>query len=90
MCFSVNMNIEVASSDDVDLVLVSDGFGRGLEAHISFLRGKEVPPQSSLASREERSQCEKWESGWFSWRIFCSLVSSGCIPERQPFMKVRH
>ena len=39
--------MEVASSDDVGLVLVSDGFGRGLEAQISFFScGKEVPPQN--------------------------------------------
>ena len=51
----VDANVEVASSDDVGLVLVSDGFGRGLETQLCFfLSGKEVPPQSSLASREER------------------------------------
>ena len=38
--------MEVTSDDDVGRVLVSDGFGRGLEAQIFFfLRGKEVPPQ---------------------------------------------
>ena len=41
--------MEVASSGDVGLVLVSDGFGRGLEAQIFFfLRGKEMPPQNLL------------------------------------------
>ena len=31
-----DVNLEVASSHDVGLVLVSDGFGRGLEAQVSF------------------------------------------------------
>ena len=58
----VDANMEVASSDDFVLVLVSDGFGQGLEARIYFfLCGKEVRPQSSLASLEDRSQCEEWE-----------------------------
>ena len=60
----VDANMEVVSSDDVGLVEVSDRFDRGLDVQFSFfLCSKEVPPQSSLASREERSQCEKWECG---------------------------
>ena len=39
--------MEVASSDDVGLVLVSSGFGRGVEARTFFFScGKEVPPQN--------------------------------------------
>ena len=51
--------MEVASSDDVAIVEVSDPFGRSLDVQFSCIRGKEVPPQSSVASREERSQREK-------------------------------
>ena len=48
--------MEVTSSDDVGLVEVLDS----LDVQIFFfLCSKEVPPQSSLASREERFQCEK-------------------------------
>ena len=44
---SFDANKEVASSDDVGLVLLSDGFGRGLEKQIYFFScGKEVPPQN--------------------------------------------
>ena len=57
--------MEVASSDDVALVEALDPFGRGLDVQFSFLYfevcGKEVPSQSSRASRKERSQCERWE-----------------------------
>ena len=41
----MNRNIvamEVASSDYAGLVLIADGFGRGVEAQISFLCGKDV------------------------------------------------
>ena len=55
----VDANMEVVSSDDVGLVEVLDRFRRGLDMQFSFLCGKEAPPQSSLASREERSRCEK-------------------------------
>ena len=52
--------MEVASSDDVGLVEVLDRLGRGLDVHFSsYVCGKEVPSQSSLASGEETSQCEK-------------------------------
>ena len=51
--------MEVTSSDDVGLVEVSDRFGRSLDVQVSFfLCGKEVPPQRSLAPREEGPQCE--------------------------------
>ena len=82
-------NMEIASSDDVGLVRVSDGFGRGLEAQISsvLLRGKEVP-LSHVAKTD--ISVKRWECGSFSWRILRSLVSSGCIPERRQFMKVHH
>ena len=48
------MFMEVASSDDVGLVLVSDGFGRGLEAHVSLLMwhgGASKKPPSRLARK---------------------------------------
>ena len=53
---SSNDILEVASSDDDDsLVLFLDGLDRGLDAHFSSVPyGKDVPPQTSLASSEER------------------------------------
>ena len=38
----IDANMEVASSDDVGLVEVLDGFGRGLDPQFSFLCDKEV------------------------------------------------
>ena len=59
--------MEVASSNDVALVEVLDPFGRDLEGQFSFLypgiwQG-DASTKLSLASRKERSQCEKWECG---------------------------
>ena len=53
--------MDVSSSDDVAHVEILDPFGRGLEVQFYFLYvcGKDVPPQGSLASCEERSQREK-------------------------------
>ena len=45
-------------------VEVFDRFGRGLDVQFYFLSGKEVPPRSSLASREERDlNVTTWERG---------------------------
>ena len=58
----VDANTEVASSDDVALVEVLDPFGRGLDVHFYFLYvARRCLHKSSLSSREEKSQCEKWE-----------------------------
>ena len=70
--------MEVASSDDVGLVEVLDRLGRGLDVHFSsYVCGKEVPSQSSLASGEERSQCEKVEVSTIVWLI---LVETPLLP----------
>ena len=51
----VDTSIEVDSSDDVAFVEVLDRFGRGLDVQLfCFLCGKKVPPQRSLASREDK------------------------------------
>ena len=61
----VDANMEGASVGGVGLGFVLDGVGRGLDVHVFFrdiyVCGKEVvPPQVSLASREERTfrNCE--------------------------------
>ena len=81
--------MEVPSSDDVGLVLVSDGFGRGLEAQISsfLVCGKEMPPQKPPSRGEERL--------FTFYRLVRARVvlvedpllpdlARGLIPERQP------
>ena len=56
--------MEGASSDVVAFVDVLDPFGRGLDVQFYFLYvARRFPPQSSLASREERSQCESGSGG---------------------------
>ena len=58
---SFDANKEVASSDDVGLVLVSDGSGRGLKAQISFFLpgmwqgGASTKPPSCLARRPTKN-----------------------------------
>ena len=48
----IDANMEVTSSDDVGLVEVLDGFGRGLDPQFSFLCDKEVHKAlSHLAKR---------------------------------------
>ena len=48
---------------------------------------------STKLSRISPREISIWKGGKcgsFSWRTLCSLMSSGCIPEREPFMKVHH
>ena len=78
--------MEVVSSDDVGLVVVSDGFDPGLEVQIiSFYVARRCLRKTSVASREERP-CRLV-------RVRVVLVEDpllpglvlGLIPERQPF-----
>ena len=56
----VDTSIEVDSSDDVAFVEVLDSVGRGLGVQFSYV-ARRCLHKSSLASREERSQLEKWQ-----------------------------
>ena len=61
--------MQVASSDDVGVALVSDGFGRGFEAQFSsyLVCRKEVPPQNlprvsrgeTLQFSESKGRCRR-------------------------------
>ena len=53
--------VEVASADDVASFEVLVPICGGLDVQFSFLYVARRCLHKALASREERSQCEKWE-----------------------------
>ena len=83
----IDVNMEVVSSDDVALVEVFDPFGRGLDVQFSFLYVTRRCLRKALSHLAKRDFIVK-----VGVRVTLveDLVISGCIPERQPFMKVHH
>ena len=76
--------MEVASIDGVELVMVLDRLGRGLDQHISSYAARRCLHKTSLASREERScRLVKARVVLVEHALLPGLVR-GLIPERQP------